>query len=231
VTTAFVSSSQACQQLRQSATACRFFWVPEGIDAGRYRYAPYAGKNIDVLHFGRRYEAYHQAVRHQLERDGKVYLYERTPSRLVFADRAGFVDGLARAKISVCVPCSITHPPRAMGIETMTLRYLQSIASKCLTVGHAPRELIAAFGYNPVIEIDYADPAGQLRWILNNFHDFVPLIERNHSHLGEHTWTQRWHHMRALMNTRSTNIETFSCRQRINSSAALRHPRAARGRE
>ena len=48
-------------------------------------------------------------------------------------------------------------------VETLTHRYLESIASKRVVVGRCIRELEMLFGYNPVIEVDMADPVGQLR--------------------------------------------------------------------
>ena len=103
------------------------------------------------------------------------------------------MDGLARSRISICVPSNITHPARAGDVETMTIRYLQSMVSKCLVVGYAPKEMIELFGYNPVVEIDMENPADQLLDILNNFVKYTPLIEKNYnSVLKNHTWRQRW---------------------------------------
>ena len=107
--------------------------------------------------------------------------------------RETFVDGLARSKISICFPLSMTNPDRSGGIETMTNRYLESMASKCLIVGHAPEEMIQLFGYNPVIEVDWHDPAGQLTFILNNYDNFLALVEQNYwLVVREHTWERRW---------------------------------------
>ena len=52
--------------------------------------------------------------------------------------RDAFIDGLARSRVSICVPSSVTHPERAGDIETMTIRYLQSMVSKCVVLGRAP---------------------------------------------------------------------------------------------
>jgi len=189
----FVSSSQAAQRLNQQIGAHRFIWMPEGVSPEKYRHRPYAEKDIDVLHLGRRYETYHNQIAASLEDQKKTYLYEREYGRVIFPSREKFLDGLARSKISICVPCSITHPDRAGDIETMTMRYLQSMVSKCLVVGHAPAEMIELFGYNPLIEIDKENPDKQLLKLLQHFDDYVPLIEKNYAVVtSEHTWQKRW---------------------------------------
>jgi hypothetical protein len=189
----FISSSQAVEKLNGSVKGCNFYWIPEAINPFSYQAYPYEKRDIDVLQFGRKYDAYHDLIRMPLEADRKVYRYEQKKGEIIFATRAEFIDGLARSKISICVPSNITHPERSGDIETMTIRYLQSMASKCLIVGHAPKEMIDLFGYNPVIEINMNDPVNQLKFILDNFDDYIPLIEKNHIVvLNNHTWDNRW---------------------------------------
>jgi hypothetical protein len=189
----FVSSSQAAERLNQQIGARRFTWMPEAISPEKYRHRPYAEKDIDVLQLGRRYDAYHNQIVAALENHKKTYLYERQRGEVIFPSRGEFLDGLARSRISICVPCSITHPDRAGDIETMTMRYLQSMASKCLVVGHAPAEMIELFGYNPLIEIDKENSDRQLLELLDHFDEYVPLIEKNHALVAsEHTWHKRW---------------------------------------
>ena len=189
----FVSSSQAVERLNQQIGARRFIWMPEAVSLEKYLRRPYAEKDIDVLQLGRRYDAYHNQIVAAMESYKRTYLYERQRGQVIFPAREEFLAGLARSKISICVPCSITHPDRAGDIETMTMRYLQSMASKCLVVGHAPAEMIELFGYNPVVEIDKKNPARQLLELLDNFEDYVPLIEKNYAVVAsEHTWRKRW---------------------------------------
>ena len=189
---AFVSASQSAAYVRERVGA-EVHWVPEGIDPAPYRHRPLAERDVDVLQLGRKYDAYHERIVDGLERAGKTYLYERQKGAVVFPTREGFLDGLARAKVSVCVPSSITHPARSGDVETMTLRYLQSMAAKCLVVGHAPEEMVRLFGYNPVVEIDMGDPAGQLLDVLGHMERYADLVERNHrAVLERHTWAHRW---------------------------------------
>ena len=195
----FVSSSQAARALGSRLQECRVSWVPEGIDPTVYEHRAYEAKDIDVLQFGRKHDAYHERVGPSLEASQRSYLYERTKGQIVFPSRPAFVDGLARSKVSVCFPCNLTHPERSGDTETMTQRYLQSMASKCLVVGHAPQEMTALFGYNPVVEADMTDPAGQLIALLDTIEGYRPLIERNYrTVIEEHTWSVRW---RAISST------------------------------
>lgn len=197
---AFVSSSQAAARLAELCQRCTFIWVPEGVDPDRYDARPLGEKDIDVLQLGRKYDAHHTEIVPALEKSGKTYLFEREKGKLIFPERDKFVDGLARSRVSICVPSSITHPERAGNIETMTIRYLQSMVSKCLVLGHAPAEMVELFGYNPVVEIDMSDPAGQLLDILGGYDEYLPLIERNFDRVvSEHTWDNRWQRMATVL--------------------------------
>ena len=196
----FVSSSQAAVRLKDMSGSSVFSWVPEGLDPSKYKHYHHEAKDIDVLELGRKYDVYHDHIVEALEDDGRVHLYEKTKGKLIFPTGEDLIDGLARTKISICVPSNITHPDRAGDVETMTVRYLQSMVSKCLVVGHAPEEMVELFGYNPVVEIDMEKPAEQIRDILKNFDDYIPLIEKNYTEtLTNHTWNNRWQQMRAII--------------------------------
>jgi hypothetical protein len=200
----FVSSSKATEILNKKLGINQFHWIPEGINPQEYKYYSPDKKNIDVLAIGRKYDIYHESIKQFLEDNYKTYLYEKTKGKLVFPTRTDFIEGMARSKISICVPSSITHPERSGNIETMTIRYLQSMVSKCIIVGYAPKEMIDLFGYNPVIEIDMADPAKQLDTILDNYSDYIPFIEKNyHTVIEQHTWLHRWNHMKSILDKQS----------------------------
>lgn len=189
----FVSSSQVAAKLKSMMGEAVFSWVPEGINPRLYMQREYLAKDIDILELGRKYDAYHDGIVQAMKSDGRIHLYEKTKGVVVFPSRGNLIDGLARTKISICVPSSITHPERSGNIETMTVRYLESMASKCLVVGHAPQEMVELFGYNPVVEIDMENPVQQIRSILDNFDDYIPLIEKNYTEtVANHTWGKRW---------------------------------------
>lgn len=202
---AFFSSSQVAERLQGIVRRTKCYWIPEGIEPAQYRFYSHEMKDIDVLALGRKYDAYHEQIVHTLRNDRKEYLYEKVKGETIFPTREEFVNGLARSKISICVPSSITHPSRTGDIQTMTVRYLQSMVSKCLIVGHAPEEMIRLFGYNPVIEIERQDPGNQLRFILKNYGDYLSLVEQNYSAVIEHhTWRRRWMQILGLMTMKPT---------------------------
>jgi hypothetical protein len=197
---AFVSSSEAATRLNAVSEHCTFIWVAEGVDAGSYRQNSVIERDIDVLQLGRKHDTHHSLIAPALEAAGKVYLYEKEKGSLVFPSRRDFIDGLSRTKISICVPSSVTHPERAGDIETMTTRYLQSMASKCLVLGHAPAEMIELFGYNPVVEIDGSAPAEQVLDLLADYESCIPLIEKNYAAVtAGHTWAHRWERMATVL--------------------------------
>jgi hypothetical protein len=190
----FLSSLQATELLRGPLQPdCQCTWIPEGIDPTLYRTREHHQRDIDVLHLGRRHDWYHERIVDGLRRTGKRYLYERVKGELVFPTREGFLEGLSRAKISVCVPSAITHPERAGEISTLTVRYLQSMASGCLVVGIMPYDMRPLFDYEPMIDIDRTDPLGQLLHLLDSYEQYLPLIEKNLlSVRSSHTWANRW---------------------------------------
>lgn len=197
----FISSSAASESLKLKLGKSNVYWIPEGINPDEYKSYTNEEKSIDVLALGRKYDNYHHLIVNYLQTQNKVYLYEKFKGEIIFPTREEFIEGLGRSKISICFPSSITHPDRAGGIQTMTIRYLQSMVSKCLVVGNAPEEMIELFGYNPVIEVDMQNPIEQLLSIIDNFNDYVPLIEKNYKMVTEnHTWRCRWNQIKEIMN-------------------------------
>lgn len=196
----YVSSKLATESLKLKLKKSNIYWIPEGVNSDEYKYYAYEEKTIDVLALGRKYDNYHNLIVKYLETRNKVYLYEKAKGEIIFPTRKEFIEGLGRSKISICVPSSITHPDRTGGIQTMTIRYLQSMVSKCLVLGNAPAEMIELFGYNPVVEIDMLRPHEQLSSILDNFNDYIPLIEKNYQMvIIYHTWKCRWNQIKEIM--------------------------------
>lgn len=138
-----------------------------------------ADRNVGVLELGRRHPAWHEAVTEAVRlRSPLSHLYEAGPGRLVYPDEHALRRGLSQAVISVCFPSSLTHPQRSGSVETMTQRYLESMASGCLVLGHAPSELVALMGFNPVVEVDWRDPAQQVLDILASPSRWQPIVNR-----------------------------------------------------
>jgi hypothetical protein len=201
----FITASESVKLLGSSIKNTIVSWIPEGINPTEYKQnVQIIDKTIDVLALGRKYDFYHDMIVDALAEKGYAYLYELNKGELIFPTRQDFIEGLAKTKISICVPSSVTHPERSGDIETMTIRYLQSMVSKCLVLGHAPKEMIELFGYNPVIEINMSDPVGQIEAILKDFDIYIPLIEKNYQQvLQHHTWSNRWNQMKNIWSNQS----------------------------
>lgn len=198
----FVHSSKLAQRFQAVLNSTNVNWIPEAIDPSCYVFSN--SKSIDVLSFGRKYDKYHNIILPYLTKNNKVYHFEKVKGEVIFEKRSDFIDALGNSKISICFPSNITHPDRAGDLEIMTMRYLQSIVSKCLIIGKAPEEMVHLFGYNPVIEINWDDPLGQLDFILENLDQYHELIEKNYDTvLNNHTWHHRWDLIKQLLNSKS----------------------------
>lgn len=198
----FFSSKQVwlSHQEKYPLSRCKSMWLPEGIDAAEYLALPFEDKNIDVLEFGRIYKDYHDKILPVLESSGRTHVYPKPGMPLLFPDKASFVAGLSRAKLVVCVPSNITHPERAENISTMTLRYLQAMASKVLIVGIMPSDMQELFPYLPIVELDMENAGEQIVEILNAYETYIPLIERNYTEVwNNHQWKNRWEVMKGIM--------------------------------
>ena len=200
IETLFVSSSQIADQLKELNLPCAIHYLAEGVRASKFKALPLSEKDIDVLHMGRRYEQFHTQIVDGLANAGLSYYYERQPGTLIFPDETGFERGMARSKVSICVPSGVTHPERTGGIMTMTQRYLQTMLVKAIPLGICPPELKELFGYDPVVPFSTTDPVGQLIELVNNPANYAQLIERNYRTVIEkHTWSHRWESVKQIL--------------------------------
>jgi hypothetical protein len=196
----FVSSSQATRELNLLLKENKCFWIPEGINPDEYFFLPLNKKDIDVLSIGRKFQDYHDLIKEPLSKSNYNYKYATSLGSHLFPDRKALIHGLARSKISICFPRNVSHPEQVGHYETLTIRYLQAMLSKCLVIGHAPEEMIELFGYNPVIEVDMEHASDQLNEILKHIVDYNDLIERNYQEvLKNHTWKNRWEEIARIM--------------------------------
>ncbi len=188
----FFTYRQSCEYFRKTLPKIKCFWVPEGISFNEYYAMPYSQKDIDILHLGRKFDIYHNKILNFCSEINLKYFYEKERGKIIFPQRTEFIKGLARSKISICVPSSVTHPLRSGYISGLTQRYLQSMASKCLILGYIPEDIKYLFDYNPIVEIDIHNPEKQIIDILDNYHEYIPLIEKNYSEVkGKHQWKNR----------------------------------------
>ncbi|RYE11691.1 MAG: hypothetical protein EOP34_12020, partial [Rickettsiales bacterium] len=188
-----LSSLQATEHFKNlHIPDCKVHWVPESVNPDDYRIKPWNERSTHILSFGRSYKKYHEAILEECKANNINYKYENRKdqkdvavqrvksSTLQFATWDSFVAGMADAKICICFPKALTHPEQVGSVSTITLRYLQAMASKCLIIGSAPLEVKYLFDYDPVIEVDWNDPINQIKLILDNYALYQDLIEKNY---------------------------------------------------
>jgi hypothetical protein len=195
ITFIFFSSKQVFDDYQRKfpRNRCKAMWLPEALDIAEYKHRPANERTIDVLEFGRSYDDYHNLIVNEISLHKKNHIYRSAGMPVLFEGKEAFTDALSRSRIVICIPSDITHPERAEYISTMTLRYLQAMASKCLIVGIIPSDMEEAFGYNPIIEIDMSNAAAQILAVLANYDDYHWLIEKNYAEVkAKHQWKNRW---------------------------------------
>ena len=181
-------------------------WIPEGVSSQEYKYDSFEKKDIDVLELGRKYKFIHDKIVGVLSKNNKTHFYEKEIGKSVFFGKESFISGMARSKISICFPKSETHPEVAGPVSTMTNRYLQSMASKCLVVGSESDEMKYLFDYPAVVHLNTDNPADHLLEILDNYDDYQDLIEKNyHSVLENHTWSNRWNKINGIIESNNSS--------------------------
>jgi hypothetical protein len=180
---AFLTARDSAKYFQQRFPSRRFLWLAESVDPSAYRSGvSLVDRSIDVLELGRKYDAFHNRLTPALADSGMSHLYEEIKGKIIFPTRTDLVSGLANSRVSICFPQSITNPERCGKVETVTLRYFESMASKCLLVGKCPLELRDLFGYTPVVEVD---DAAEVVDIIRRIADHQPLVDRNYQRLLE----------------------------------------------
>jgi hypothetical protein len=200
----FVTAKQPAEFLGRALPDSTVVHLPEATRTSWHvPQRPLCERTIGVLEMGRRHDSWHEAVSAALEASSKHrHVYARSRDELVFADEPALRDGFSNTVVSVCFPSSITHPMRSGLVETMTHRYLESMASGCLMVGHAPSELVDLMGFNPVVEVDWSAPADQLLDILSSPQRWQPHVDRVLQQVLEvGDWSARVRDIRAALET------------------------------
>lgn len=204
ITHVFINSDKFVSEIKRMNLPCGVTMVPEGINVKEYWFLPYKDKDIDLMEFGRKHPTYHKRLKAYLKGKEERHQYTFVESRETFKAL------LSRSKISICFPRSVTHPEDGEDFEFMTMRYLQTIASKCLIIGKSPPDMITLFGYNPVIDADLENPEQQLENILANYEDYHSLIEKNYQEVcANHTWQNRWSQIAQILKESNNHLQPY----------------------
>lgn len=216
-----LSSSYAARHFQKlNLPGCQVYWLHETLNTDDYHYQPASAKNIDVLSFGRVYRRYHDKIVESCKKDNIDYQYEKlndttdvalkgvNPGALQFPTFEDLKNALAAAKICICFPKQVTHPDQAGAVSTITLRYLQAMASKCIILGEIPEETAELFDYEPFIKVDWNNPYTQIRNILDNYDSYAELIEKNYKMV-----TTRFHYRYAIEKIQQLSDARFDIAQ------------------
>ena len=196
VKTAFFTSSQTAEKMKELCPALHICYLPEAIETNLYK----AGKNLndrkyDYLEFGR---CCNYVDTKSLSENVRVLSSRNENGAL--ATRQLLIDALADSKITICLPRSVNQPEIAEGIETLTQRYWECMLSRVIIVGKAPQELVDLIGYNPVVELDKEHFAEQVADIIGHLEDYQDLVDKNREMALKHgDWKLRVEEMKGKL--------------------------------
>lgn len=173
VKTALFSSIDEMEDINKFVPELCTMHCPEAVDVSLYGEGKQLKeREIDILEFGRGINDLNgitidadgiiEAIGHfnhvTTRKKGNRFIYSSNELPFIMQD----------AKITICLPKSITHPEKAGGIETLTQRYWEAMLSRMVIIGHCPKELEILIGYNPVIEIPLDAPLNEMISEINN---------------------------------------------------------------
>jgi hypothetical protein len=175
IRTAIFTSRMEMEEMQKRCPQVKMLWCPEAVDATLYKKGkPLAERTINLLEFGRSNER----VLGKISIDNHVCTYVN--GKFIYSNEELY-EAMGDARITVCLPKSMTHPDIAQGIETLTQRYWEAMLSRMVIIGHAPKELIDICGYNPVLELpnDKEQINTFILNIISNIEDYQELVDRN----------------------------------------------------
>lgn len=196
VKTAFFTSSQTAEKMKELCPELHVYYLPEAIETNLYK----AGKNLndrkyDYLEFGR---CCNYVDTSSLPEGVRVLSSRNEKGAL--ATRGMLIDALADTKITICLPRSVNQPDIAEGIETLTQRYWECMLSRVVIIGKAPQELVDLIGYNPVVDLDKEHFAEQVVDILGHLEDYQELVDKNREMALKHgDWKLRVEEMKGKL--------------------------------
>lgn len=194
VRTAIFTSKQEMEEMQKRCPDVKMIWCPEAVDASLYKAGkPLTDRSIDVLEFGRSNEkvisfsnpdSAQKADNRSVESGKSVFdtinhVCTKVGDQFLYTNEQLY-DAMGDAKITICLPKSITHPHIAGGIETLTQRYWEAMLSRMVIVGHCPKELEDLIGYNPVIELSTDKHNEEIVFdILEHLENYQELVDKN----------------------------------------------------
>ena len=175
VRTAFFTSSQTAERMRNLCPHVNIFHLPEAIEIEIYHAGkPLIERSIDYLEFGRCSRILDSSMF-----DERINVLSSRNEKSGLATRGQLVDALANSKITLALTRLDNQPELAEGIDTLTQRYWECMLSRVVIIGRAPQELIDIVGYDPIVHLNLNHANEQILDIISHIEDYQPLVDKN----------------------------------------------------
>lgn len=175
VRTAFFTSSQTAERMRNLCPQVNIFHLPEAIEIEIYHAGkPLIERSIDYLEFGRCSRILDSSMF-----DERIKVLSSRNEKSGLATRGQLVDALANSKITLALTRLDNQPELAEGIDTLTQRYWECMLSRVVIIGRAPQELIDIVGYDPIVHLNLNHANEQILDIISHIEDYQPLVDKN----------------------------------------------------
>lgn len=175
VRTAFFTSSQTAERMRNLCPQVNIFHLPEAIEIEIYHAGkPLIERSIDYLEFGRCSRILDSSMF-----DERIKVLSSRNEKSGLATRGQLVDALANSKITLALTRFDNQPELAEGIDTLTQRYWECMLSRVVIIGRAPQELIDIVGYDPIVHLNLNHANEQILDIISHIEDYQPLVDKN----------------------------------------------------
>lgn len=187
VRTAIFTSSMELEAMKRRVPEINYINCPEAVDTSLYKPGKQLkDRNIDLLEFGRSNERILGNDFSPMGGDKGYFNHVCTKvgDKFIYTNEQLY-NAMGDAKITICLPKSMTHPDIAEGVETLTQRYWEAMLSRMIIIGHCPKELEELIEYNPVIEIPFNNTKEEKTTnklvfeILEKIDDYQNFVDKN----------------------------------------------------
>lgn len=191
---AIFTSKQEMEEMQKRCPDVKMMWCPEAVDTTIYKEGKeLKDRGIDLLEFGRSNEKILSFTNTEFTKSVEFnHVCTKVGDKFIYTDEQLY-EAMGDAKVTICLPRSITHPDMAEGVETLTQRYWEAMLSRIVIVGHCPKELEEVVGYNPVVELRFLNENNNLNErkgavseydrqildIINRIGDYQELVDKN----------------------------------------------------
>ena len=184
---AFFTARTSAEHFAKTIPGLRTHWLPEAQELSLLRPSKkLVERSVQVFEMGRKMQQVHEKIREPLRQAGKKHLFDAPGKHASVIPTLDLLyQTMGDSAIVMCYPKAMTNPAGAGGVETLTQRYLETMGSGALVVGHCPKELEDLFGFNPVVELSADDPAKHLLEILGSLDKYQDLADRARAKVNE----------------------------------------------